>query len=104
MYSMRCVDGPSVWQLVSIAMSLSVELGMHRQRDVRHANGSFAEEIRKRILRAVYNLDRHYAFTLCRAWRIADEDVDQTLPLDVDCEPLWSGWWEVMNQTPVCPS
>jgi hypothetical protein len=48
MYSMRCADGPSVWHLVSIAMSLSVEPGMHRRRDVPHANGSYTEEIRKR--------------------------------------------------------
>jgi hypothetical protein len=72
-------------------MSPSVELGMHRRRDVAHANCSYAEEIRKRIWWTVYNLDRHYAFTLGRPLWIADEEIDQTLPLDVDCESTLVG-------------
>jgi hypothetical protein len=72
-------------------MSLSVELGMHRRRDVPHANGSYAGEIRKRIWWTVYNLDRHYAFILGRPLWIADEEIDQTLPLDVDCESALVG-------------
>lgn len=75
-----------MWHLTGIAMKMCIELGMHRRRKVPKGTTAYAEEIRKRTWWTVYGLDRWFALTLGRPLGIDDRDVDQTLPLDINCD------------------
>lgn len=76
-YGQRSPYGAGVWSQVRYAMTLCVELGMHRkatanspQRDPRDL------EVRRRIFWACYCLDRLTSMLLGRTFAIADHDIN----------------------------
>ncbi|KAK7180854.1 fungal specific transcription factor domain-containing protein [Paraphaeosphaeria sporulosa] len=80
-YGQRSPYGAGVWSQVRYAMTLCVELGMHRkptanspQRDPRDL------ELRRRIFWSCYCLDRLTSMLLGRTFAISDHDINVELP------------------------
>lgn len=85
MYSFRSANGLSAWHLAGLAMRTALELGLHRKTTKALELDPFNEEMRKRIWWSVYALERTIAFQLGRPISIQEDEIDNELPLDIDC-------------------
>ncbi|PLW38398.1 hypothetical protein PCANC_13675 [Puccinia coronata f. sp. avenae] len=85
MYSFRSPKGLSTWHLTGLAMRTALELGLHRKTPKALQLSPFHEENKKRIWWSVYALERTMAFQLGRPIAIQDDEIDNELPLDIDC-------------------
>jgi len=82
-YGSRSPYGAGSWSQIRYAMTLCIELGLHRKQSGTNANPKDLE-IRRRVFWACYCLDRMTTMTLGRTFAIADRDINVELP---DIEP-----------------
>ncbi|KAH9451699.1 hypothetical protein Pst134EA_025643 [Puccinia striiformis f. sp. tritici] len=85
MYSFRSTKGLSTWHLTGLAMRTALELGLHRKTPKAQQISPSTEEAKRRIWWSVYALERTIAFQLGRPIAIQDDEIDNELPLDIDC-------------------
>ncbi|KAI6778561.1 fungal specific transcription factor domain-containing protein [Emericellopsis cladophorae] len=76
-HGQRSPYGSGAWSQVRYAVSLAIELGLHRERKAvsRHCNARDLE-IRRRVFWSCYSLDRSTSVLLGRAFAIADRDIN----------------------------
>ncbi|KAF2637602.1 hypothetical protein P280DRAFT_407289 [Massarina eburnea CBS 473.64] len=87
-YGQRSPYGAGVWSQVRYAITLCVELGMHRRPTAHSPWRNLRElEIRRRVFWSCYCLDRMTSMLLGRTFAISDRDINVELPSD--CPTLW---------------
>ncbi|KAH7131796.1 fungal-specific transcription factor domain-containing protein [Dendryphion nanum] len=80
-YGQRSPYGAGVWSQVRYAITLCVELGMHRKPSVHSPPRDPRDlEIRRRIFWSCYCLDRVTSILLGRTFAISDRDINVGLP------------------------
>lgn len=77
-YGQRSPYGAGSWSQIRYAITLCIELGMHRRQTTHHHHADV--EIRKRVFWACYCLDRMTTVALGRTFSIADRDINVDLP------------------------
>ena len=82
-YAFRGNTGSSIYQLSRHAMSLVLELGLHRRSGTDDLDPYEAEQ-RKRVFWSAYAFDRIVSQFARRPFSVTDGDVDIELPLDID--------------------
>ncbi len=81
-HGQRSPYGAGAWSQVRYAVSLCIELGLHRERrGLPSRHGSREVEIRRRAFWACYCLDRGTSVVLGRAFAIADRDINVLVSL-----------------------
>ncbi|EMC93884.1 hypothetical protein BAUCODRAFT_124636 [Baudoinia panamericana UAMH 10762] len=80
-YGHRAPYGGGTWSQIRYAMTLAMELGLHRKRRSLSASSTRDTEIRSRVFWALYCLDRMSSTTLGRPFAISDREVDADLPV-----------------------
>jgi hypothetical protein len=76
-HGQRSAYGAGAWSQVRYAVSLCIELGLHRVRNAsRSASESRDLEIRRRAFWSCYSMDRATSMVLGRAFAIADRDIN----------------------------
>lgn len=76
-HGQRSPYGAGAWSQVRYAVSLCIELGLHRERKAASARKEARDnEIRRRAFWACYSLDRGTSVVLGRAFAIADRDIN----------------------------
>ncbi|KAL0939934.1 fungal specific transcription factor domain-containing protein [Colletotrichum truncatum] len=84
-HGQRSPFGAGCWSQVRYAMTLCIELGLHRKHASMISTQSPREnEIRKRVFWACYCLDRMTSVVLGRPFAIDDRDIDVELSSDSD--------------------
>ncbi|TEA22094.1 Positive regulator of purine utilization [Colletotrichum sidae] len=84
-HGQRSPFGAGCWSQVRYAVTLCIELGLHRrQTRISSAQGQRDVEIRRRVFWACYCLDRMTSVVLGRTFAIADRDINVELPSDDD--------------------
>jgi hypothetical protein len=78
-YGSRSPYGAGSWAQIRYAMTLCIELGLHRKQKT-SAGRQKDLEIRRRVFWACYCLDRVTTMTLGRTFAIADRDINVELP------------------------
>jgi hypothetical protein len=73
-YCLRAPGGPGAWTYIGLAMSICIDLGLHRR--TRKERLDVETEIRKRIFWTCYFLDRQVSIVLGRPFAISDHDID----------------------------
>lgn len=77
LHGQRSPYGAGAWSQVRYAVSLCIELGLHRERRVASRHQSARDlEIRRRVFWSCYCLDRGTSVLLGRAFAIADRDIN----------------------------
>ncbi|KAM0327152.1 hypothetical protein ACHAQA_006283 [Verticillium albo-atrum] len=80
-HGQRSPYGAGAWGQVRYAVSVCIELGLHRKRTGRSSMQDPRDlEIRKRVFWSCYCLDRVTSVVLGRAFAIADRDINCELP------------------------
>ena len=80
-HGQRSPYGAGAWSQVRYAITLCIELGLHRKRtDNSPAHNARDLEIRRRVFWACYCLDRTISLLLGRTFAIADRDINVELP------------------------
>jgi hypothetical protein len=59
-----------------------IELGLHRQ--LRRSDDTVSHEFRRRLFWSIYHLDRRIALVLGRPFAINDDEIDTSLPLEIE--------------------
>lgn len=78
-HSQRSPYGAGAWSQIRYAISICIEMGLHRKRlEARTESEKQArdEELRRRIFWSCYCLDRATSIVLGRAFAIADRDIN----------------------------
>ncbi|KAM6509894.1 hypothetical protein FALCPG4_017529 [Fusarium falciforme] len=85
MYSLRSMDGPSLWKLSGLALRQCIELGYHRgiKRLAPTAN-PLQQEMRRRVFWVANGIDCTVALRLGRPLGIPIQEIDAEYPSDVD--------------------
>ncbi|KEY64547.1 hypothetical protein S7711_03613 [Stachybotrys chartarum IBT 7711] len=80
-HGQRSPYGAGAWSQVRYAVSLCIELGLHRERNSARPGHSARDlEIRRRAFWSCYCLDRGTSVVLGRPFAIADRDINVALP------------------------
>lgn len=87
-YGQRSPYGAGSWSQIRYAITLCIELGLHRRQSPSHhhhhhhttQHTAAESEIRKRVFWACYCLDRMTTVALGRTFSIADRDINADLP------------------------
>lgn len=82
LHGQRSPYGAGAWSQVRYAVSLCIELGLHRERRIPSTHHDPRDlEIRRRVFWCCYCLDRSTSIVLGRAFAISDRDINvQVLP------------------------
>ncbi|KAF4501870.1 transcription activator acu-15 [Fusarium agapanthi] len=72
-----------VWHLAGLAIRQCLELGLHKQRLVDRQNIE-VDHHRKRLFWSAYIFERKTALVLGRPFALSDEEIDLSLPADMD--------------------
>ncbi|GAA5923003.1 uncharacterized protein JCM15063_003496 [Sporobolomyces koalae] len=85
-YSFQAPTAPSTWFLIGIVLRLACSLGLHRELPRAQAlrMSPYIVQLRRRTFWSAYLIDRMLATSLGRPCSIADEEIDNGLPLDYD--------------------
>ncbi|KAF4775346.1 fungal specific transcription factor domain-containing protein [Colletotrichum scovillei] len=78
----RSPYGAGAWSQVRYAVTLCIELGLHRKQSNTSTHNSRDLEIRRRVFWSCYCLDRMTSVVLGRTFAIADRDINNELPSD----------------------
>jgi hypothetical protein len=81
-HSVRMPKEPGAWTFFGLAMTMCIELGLHRKR--RSSRVSLESERNKRLFWSCYAYDRELAIVMGRPPSISDHDIDVDFPLDID--------------------
>ncbi|EXJ96515.1 hypothetical protein A1O1_01641 [Capronia coronata CBS 617.96] len=94
-HGQRSPYGAGAWSQVRYAVSLCIELGLHRKRKVATSTKEARDnELRRRAFWSCYCLDRGTSVVLGRAFAIADRDINVELPsLSVE-------YWSLTHRDP----
>ncbi|KAH7312565.1 fungal-specific transcription factor domain-containing protein [Stachybotrys elegans] len=79
-HGQRSPYGAGAWSQVRYAVSLCIELGLHRERKAHAGQNARDVEIRRRAFWSCYCLDRGTSVILGRAFAIGDRDINVSLP------------------------
>ncbi|KAL9563787.1 hypothetical protein ACKAV7_012176 [Fusarium commune] len=81
-HGQRSPYGAGAWSQVRYAVSLCIELGLHRERQGPPPSADIARdlEIRRRAFWSCYCLDRGTSVVLGRAFAISDRDINVSMP------------------------
>ncbi|KAF5534369.1 STB5-SIN3 binding protein [Fusarium napiforme] len=81
-HGQRSPYGAGAWSQVRYAVSLCIELGLHRERQGPPPSSDIARdlEIRRRAFWSCYCLDRGTSVVLGRAFAISDRDINVSMP------------------------
>ncbi|KAH6950192.1 fungal-specific transcription factor domain-containing protein [Fusarium avenaceum] len=81
-HGQRSPYGAGAWSQVRYAVSLCIELGLHRERQGPPPDSDAARdlEIRRRAFWSCYGLDRGTSVVLGRAFAISDRDINVAMP------------------------
>ncbi|KAF5664627.1 positive regulator of purine utilization [Fusarium circinatum] len=81
-HGQRSTYGAGAWSQVRYAVSLCIELGLHRERQGPPPSADIARdlEIRRRAFWSCYCLDRGTSVVLGRAFAISDRDINVSMP------------------------
>lgn len=80
-HGQRSPYGAGAWSQVRYAVSLCIELGLHRERRGCSSQSARDLEIRRRAFWSCYGLDRATSVVLGRAFAIADRDINVAVSL-----------------------
>ncbi|KAF5988298.1 purine utilization positive regulator [Fusarium bulbicola] len=85
MYSLRSLEGPSLWKISGLALRQCIELGYHRgvKQSAPVAN-ILQQEMRKRVFWVAQGIDCTVAVRLGRPLGIPRQEIDAEFPLDLD--------------------
>ncbi|KXH29083.1 fungal specific transcription factor domain-containing protein [Colletotrichum simmondsii] len=78
----RSPYGAGAWSQVRYAVTLCIELGLHRKQSTASTHHPRDLEIRRRVFWSCYCLDRMTSVVLGRTFAIADRDINTELPSD----------------------
>ncbi|KZL64055.1 fungal specific transcription factor domain-containing protein [Colletotrichum incanum] len=78
----RSPYGAGAWSQVRYAVTLCIELGLHRKQTTASSHSFRDLEIRRRAFWSCYCLDRMTSMVLGRTFAIADRDINVELPSD----------------------
>ncbi|KAK1991337.1 hypothetical protein LX36DRAFT_675308 [Colletotrichum falcatum] len=78
----RSPYGAGAWSQIRYAVTLCIELGLHRKQTTASSHSPRDLEIRKRAFWSCYCLDRMTSVVLGRTFAIADRDINAELPSD----------------------
>ncbi|KAK1976031.1 fungal-specific transcription factor domain-containing protein [Colletotrichum cereale] len=78
----RSPYGAGAWSQVRYAVTLCIELGLHRKQTAASCHSPRDLEIRRRAFWSCYCLDRMTSVVLGRTFAIADRDINAELPSD----------------------
>ncbi|KAF4951618.1 hypothetical protein FGADI_7395 [Fusarium gaditjirri] len=85
MYSLRSLEGPSLWKVSGLAIRQCIELGYHRGvRQFAPAANLLQQEMRKRVFWVAHGIDCTVAVRLGRPLGIPHQEIDAEFPSDVD--------------------
>ncbi|KAH7027251.1 fungal-specific transcription factor domain-containing protein [Microdochium trichocladiopsis] len=80
---LRDPSGPGAWAYIRLATTIAIELGLHRDCEVK-GRTKLQTELDRRLFWAIYAFDRQISIPLGRPFSISDQEIDVPLPLDVD--------------------
>ncbi|EFQ27350.1 fungal specific transcription factor domain-containing protein [Colletotrichum graminicola M1.001] len=78
----RSPYGAGAWSQIRYAVTLCIELGLHRKQTTASSHSARDLEIRRRAFWSCYCLDRMTSVVLGRTFAIADRDINVELPSD----------------------
>ncbi|KAK2039373.1 fungal-specific transcription factor domain-containing protein [Colletotrichum somersetense] len=78
----RSPYGAGAWSQIRYAVTLCIELGLHRKQTTASSHSPRDLEIRRRAFWSCYCLDRMTSVVLGRTFAIADRDINAELPSD----------------------
>ncbi|KXH45545.1 fungal specific transcription factor domain-containing protein [Colletotrichum salicis] len=78
----RSPYGAGAWSQVRYAVTLCIELGLHRKQSSTSTHNPRDIEIRRRVFWSCYCLDRMTSVVLGRTFAIADRDINVEMPSD----------------------
>ncbi|KAL5590052.1 hypothetical protein FOVSG1_011919 [Fusarium oxysporum f. sp. vasinfectum] len=85
MYSLRSLEGPSLWKISGLALRQCIELGYHRGvKQFAPAANLLQQEMRKRVFWVAQGIDCTVAVRLGRPLGIPPQEIDAEFPSDVD--------------------
>ncbi|VTT82063.1 unnamed protein product, partial [Fusarium fujikuroi] len=85
MYSLRSLEGPSLWKVSGLALRQCIELGYHRGvKQFAPAANTLQREMRKRVFWVTQGIDCTVAVRLGRPLGIPPQEIDAEFPSDVD--------------------
>ncbi|KAF5247595.1 hypothetical protein FANTH_6346 [Fusarium anthophilum] len=85
MYSLRSLEGPSLWKISGLALRQCIELGYHRGvKQFAPVANILQQEMRKRVFWVAQGIDCTVAVRLGRPLGIPPQEIDAELPLDLD--------------------
>ncbi|KAF5624657.1 positive regulator of purine utilization [Fusarium tjaetaba] len=85
MYSLRSLEGPSLWKLSGMAMRQCIELGYHRGvKQFASAANVLQQEMRRRVFWVAQGIDCTVAVRLGRPLGIPPQEIDAEFPSDVN--------------------
>ncbi|KAI1022224.1 hypothetical protein LB504_007231 [Fusarium proliferatum] len=89
MYSLRSLEGPSLWKISGLALRQCIELGYHRGvKQFAPAANTLQQEMRKRVFWVAQGIDCTVAVRLGRPLGIPPQEIDAEFPSDVDDSAL----------------
>lgn len=83
-YKLRFPNGVTIWFLISLAIRLCIDLGMHRRNLDLFVTNPYAYQVRTRTFWSAYFLERTISDSFGRPYTISDRDIDLDLPINVD--------------------
>ncbi|KAF5603125.1 purine utilization positive regulator [Fusarium subglutinans] len=85
MYSLRSLEGPSLWKISGLALWQCIELGYHRGvKQFAPVANILQQEMRKRVFWVAQGIDCTVAVRLGRPLGIPPQEIDAEFPLDLD--------------------
>ncbi|KAF4332689.1 purine utilization positive regulator [Fusarium beomiforme] len=85
MYSLRSLEGPSLWKISGLAIRQCIELGYHRGvKQFAPAANLLQQEMRRRVFWVAQGIDCTFAVRLGRPLGIPPQEIDAEFPSDVD--------------------
>ncbi|KAK2052980.1 fungal-specific transcription factor domain-containing protein [Colletotrichum caudatum] len=78
----RSPYGAGAWSQIRYAVTLCIEMGLHRKQTTASSHSARDLEIRRRAFWSCYCLDRMTSVVLGRTFAIADRDINAELPSD----------------------
>ncbi|KAF5529624.1 purine utilization positive regulator [Fusarium mexicanum] len=85
MYSLRSLEGPSLWKISGLAMRQCIELGYHRGvKQFAPVANILQQEMRNRVFWVAQGIDCTVAVRLGRPLGIPPQEIDAEFPLDLD--------------------
>ncbi|OAP64027.1 hypothetical protein AYL99_03254 [Fonsecaea erecta] len=82
-YALRSPSGSSIWHLCGLMIRQCIELGLHRQLR-KDDNTAHSDEFKRRLFWSIYHLERRIVLVLGRPLTIADDEIDNPLPSEIE--------------------